>query len=164
MKWWLPVTIIVLAGLLLSACVGDPVASSLLLHGGVLLIGCFLFVSLFHLDGKVFRHVAIHLAGIAILLLAARTHFPFRATFAMNEPSLRRLAMRVAENETFELPVRAGLFKIKDAGIKPDGSIYLWTSPHPSGSQGFVFRYAGREYNLWSELRFNHDWHYICED
>jgi hypothetical protein len=164
MKWWLPVTIIVPAGLLLSAGVGDPVASSLLLHGGVLLIGCFLFVSLFHLEGKVFRHVAIHLAGIAILLVAARTHFPFRATFAINEPALRQLAMRVVEWETPALPHRAGLFKIKEAGRKADGSVYLWTSPHPSGSEGFVFRYTGREYNLWSELPLNHDWYYICED
>jgi hypothetical protein len=164
MKWWLPVIIIVPAGLLLSAYGGDPVGSSLLLHGGVLLIGCFLFVSLFHLEGKVFRHVALHLAGIAILLLAARTHFPFRATFAISEPALRQLAMRVVEGGTPARPVRAGLFKIKEAGRKADGSVYLWTSPHPGGSQGFVFRYTGREYNLWSELRFNNDWYYICED
>ena len=164
MKRLLPVFVLVPAGLGLSAIGGDPVGTSLLLYAGILLLlicGASLFPKT---SGQALRHVAVYGACIVLFLLIALTHFPFRATFSISESALHGLAMNVRAGEALPLPTRAGLFTIREAGQKDDGSVYLWTDPDPSGPTGFVFQYTGRGYNLWSELRFADDWYFICED
>jgi hypothetical protein len=118
----------------------------------------------FKAKGHILRHVVTYVASIGVLLAVAWTHFPLRVTFSLSEPALRQLALRVRAGEQVSLPTRAGLFSIRVAGQKDDGSIYLWTDPRPSGPEGFVFHYTGRSYNLWSELRLKDDWYFITED
>lgn len=164
MKWWLPVVVIVSAGLVLSGTGGDPVGLSLLIKGCTLLLVIVGIFFSFQNEKRFLKYTAAHLGGLGILIGCATTQFPFRTTFRFSEPALRQLALRVEQGQSPALPARAGLFQIRDAGLRSDGSIYLWTVPDPSGSQGFVFRYRGEGYNLWSEFRFNDDWYYICED
>ena len=156
--------LILAVGFGLSAFNGDSVGDTLLMYAGVVLLLAFCIALLPKAQNHVLRHVGAYLASIGIFILIGLTHFPFRATFSLSESALCRLAMSVEADESLAVPRRVGLFTIREAGKKDDGSIYLWTDPNPSGPSGFVYRYTGSGYNLWSELRLEDDWYFICED
>jgi hypothetical protein len=164
MKSLIPMLLILPVGFGLSAFNGDSVGDTLLMYAGIVLLLASCIALLSKARGHVFRHVGVYLASIGIFILIGLTHFPFRATFSLSEPALNRLAMSVEAGEPLALPHRVGLFTIREAGKKDDGSIYLWTDPSPSGPSGFVYHYNGKGYNLWSELRLDDDWYFICED
>lgn len=164
MKSLTPVLLLVPLGLGLSAIGGDPVGTSLLLYAGIALLLVFGVALISKAKGHVLRHVGVYIASVGLFILIALTHFPFRATFSLSESALHRLAMSVEAGEPLASPHRVGWFTIREAGKKDDGSIFLWTDPNPSGPSGFVYRYTGRGYNLWSELRLGDDWYFICED
>ena len=164
MKSWHPVFLLIPVGIGLSAMGGDPAGTSLLLYAGILLLLGFSVFLLPKAKGHILRHVVIYMVSMGVFFLIARTHFPFRVTFGLSESALHEIVLQVQAGKHISLPVRAGLFTIRQAGQKGDGSIYLWTDSHPSGPEGFVFRYTGKGYNLWSELKLKEDWYFICED
>jgi hypothetical protein len=164
MKTLLPAFLLVPVGLGLGAIGGDPIGTSLLMYAGsflLLIVGAGLS---FKAKGHVLRHFVIYFVSIGVLLAIAWTQFPFRLTFKISETALNQIASQIRTGKRPTLPSRAGLFTIRKAGQKDDGSIYLWTDPRPSGPEGFVFNYTGRNYNLWSELKLSDDWFFISED
>ena len=164
MKTLIPVFLLVPLGLGISATGSDPIGTTLLMYAGSLLLLVLGTGLLFVASGSLLRHVLVYIAAIAILIIVAWTHFPFRLTFSFSKQALQILASRIRAGEHVSFPTRAGLFTVQHGGQRSDGSVYLWTNPHPSGPEGFVSQYNGRSYNLWSELRLADDWHFICED
>jgi hypothetical protein len=164
MKRLLPAILLVLVAVGLSAVGGDTNGTSLLLYAGIVLLLVTGFLLRPKSNDQVRGHIAGYIVCIGIFFFIARTHFPFRVTFSLGQSALDEIASRVRAHDRVSLPARAGLFTIREAGQKEDGSIYLWTDPDPSGPEGFVFGYTGEGYNIWSDLKLKNGWWFICED
>jgi hypothetical protein len=164
MKTLLPAFLLVAVAVGFIATEGDPIGTRVVMYAGSILLLIFGVGLSFTVKGHVLRHVAIYAVAIAVLLVIAWTQFPFRLAFSLSESALGEIASQIRAGERVSLPKRAGLFTVRAAGQKDDGSIYLWTDPDPAGPAGFVFHYTGGGYNLWSKLRLKEDWYFISED
>lgn len=113
------------------------------------------------------NHLAWHFITLgsfaAWMLLIGFTNFPLWMSFKASERSLSDLAAKIENGQTLSSPSRAGVFVIRKAGQRRDGSVYLWTDPRSGGPRGFVYQFNGG-YNIWAIKELSDDWHYIAED
>lgn len=104
-------------------------------------------------------------ACLAIVSSVLLTQWPLRAAYAVSRPSLERLASDAREGRPSSRPQLAGLFLVERVEINKHGIVCLWTTPNPGGDAGFVQSAPDRlPFNLWSTLKLDDRWQYICED
>jgi hypothetical protein len=158
--------IVIVAAFVFSVFGGDALAGGflLLIVSAVTAAAGIVVAALDPQRQRRWLNLGLYLAAAAVVLVVARTHFPFRAAFSLTRGSLERLAQSVKDGDDIDLPRRAGIYTIRAVGKKGDGSVYLWRDPDPAGPGGFVRGYTGAGYNIWSESSLGHNWHYIVED
>lgn len=109
-------------------------------------------------------HVMPNVLALAVIALLCITPAIFEARFLLSKAQLEKVAKSYQAGESVALPLQAGMFRIENAGVKSDGSVYLWTDANPAGPRGLVYDYRNSGYNLWTKRQLNTRWHFIAED
>ena len=116
----------------------------------------------------IFTNIRAALAGFAALAICFSTwtsNWPVKARFSFSHAQLESLAIDIENGNSVNVPVWAGSYRIERIDIRETGAICLWTDLSPSGNSGIV-RCSELEldFNIWSHIPLEHNWHFIAED
>jgi hypothetical protein len=100
----------------------------------------------------------------ALIALIGLTQFPLRFGFLASKGSLSALAHDMSADKAPALPVRAGLYVIRSAAVKDDGTVCLWTDVNPQGKAGFVCGDSVKIVDLWRAQNLDCAWWYVTLD
>jgi len=146
-----------------SGCEGNTILLFCMVLG-LLSLGSLAMASL--ADRRHSRSITIAgLTATVVIASVAVWHWPLRVGYAISRPAFDSLAARVRSGEQIAVPLRAGLYTIRGAGLSASGIPFLWTASAEGGSTGFVQTSPDHiHFNLWSVVRLDDRWQYISED
>lgn len=105
------------------------------------------------------------LFSVGVPVFVAITDAPLKLAFWFVESRLETLANDVTIGNPPVTPFRAGIFVIKQVGVRGTPPVpFFLTSGDLGEINGFVRHPNGYGFNVWSSIRLNDNWAYIAED